>query len=388
MRQLFSDISLSAISAGLIAVIVGFASAMAIVFQAAVASGADQHIIVSWVWALGIGMGAGCIYLSLRYRRPILIAWSTPGAALLASTLSNGNIGESVGIFVFVGVLTFVVGISGWFERLTQHIPVSLASAMLAGILVQFGIEIFTSLQTNPLLVTSMLAAYFVCKRFVPRYTIVLVLLCGLLVAFFYQDLSFSGIDVSMAIPIWIMPEFDIALLLGVGIPLFIVTMTSQNVPGIAVLKASGYGQQPVSPIITSTGGLNVLLAPFGGFSFNLAAITAAICTSEEAHTDPDKRYVAGVFTGIFNIVAGLFAVSVVSLFSIFPHAMIATLAGLALLSTIGLSLQSSLSDANNRDAAVITFLVTASGLTLFGIASAFWGIIIGLIASQFTKKP
>ena len=387
MKKFLSDISLSAVSAGLIAVLVGFASAMAIVFQAAQASGANEQHIVSWVWALGIGMGIGCIWLSVKYKRPIIVAWSTPGAALLATTLTDATIAQSVGIFVFVGALTLIVGISGWFEKLTRQIPLALASAMLAGILVQFGINIFTSLQASPLLVTAMLATYLICKRVVPRYAIVMVLFCGVSVALFSDNLAADNIELSFALPVWVTPVFDLALLLGVGLPLFIVTMTSQNVPGVAVLKASGFGQQPISPIITTTGGLNLLLAPLGGFAFNLAAITAAICTSEEAHPDPDKRYVAGIFTGIFNIIAGLFAVTVVSLFSIFPQAMIAALAGLALLSTIGMSLNTAVNDVHHRDAAIITFLVTASGISLFGIASAFWGIVIGLVASQFSKK-
>lgn len=386
MKKLLSDISLSAVSAGLIAVLVGFASAMAIVFQAAKAAGADEQIIISWVWALGMGMGVGCIWLSLKYRRPIIIAWSTPGAALLATSLTNTSIEQSVGIFVFVAVLTLVVGLSGWFERLTNHIPVSLASAMLAGILVQFGINVFTSLQTSPVLVVVMLATYLLCKRLLPRYAIVLVLVSGVIMAYLLEQLNASTVDMSFATPVWVTPEFHLPILLGIGIPLFIVTMTSQNVPGVAVLKASGYEKQPISPVITTTGGLNLLLAPFGGFAFNLAAITAAICTSEEAHPDKDKRYIAGVFTGIFNIVAGLFGVAVVGLFSLFPEAMIAALAGLALLGTIGMSLNTAVQDEHNRDAAIITFLVTASGISLLGIASAFWGIIIGLSATKLIK--
>lgn len=387
LRKLRQDFSLSALSAGFVAVLIGFASAMAIVFQAAQAAGANSEMIVSWVWALGIGMGVGCIGLSFYYKRPIIIAWSTPGAALLASSLTNSSIEQAIGIFMFVAVLILLVGVTGIFDRLTKSIPLALASAMLAGILVQFGLSIFTSLQADPLLVILMLVTYLVTKRVVPRYAIMIVLLVGFVVSFWQQTLNFEHLSFALAKPVWVTPSFEISTLVGIGIPLFIVTMTSQNLPGVATLKASGYGSQPISPLITTTGGINVLLAPFGGFTFNLAAITAAICTSEESHPDPERRYIAGIATGVFNLLAGVFAATVVGLFAMFPAALIAALAGLALLSTIGTSLQSALTNDKYRDAALITFLVTASGMTFLGIASAFWGLILGLIAQSMQRK-
>lgn len=387
LLRLKQDFSLSALSAGFVAVLIGFASAMAIVFQAAQAAGASPEMIVSWVWALGIGMGLGCIGLSFYYKRPIIIAWSTPGAALLASSLTNASIEEAIGIFVFVAILILIVGVTGIFDRLTKSIPLALASAMLAGILVQFGLGVFTSLQTEPVLVILMLATYLLSKRLVPRYAIMAVLAVGFIYCFWQQTLNFEQLTFELAKPIWVTPSFEFSTLIGIGIPLFIVTMTSQNLPGVATLKASGYAQQPVSPVLTATGGINLILAPFGGFTFNLAAITAAICTSEEAHPDPKRRYIAGISTGIFNLIAGLFAATVVGLFAMFPSALIAALAGLALLGTIGVSLNSALASDKYRDAALITFLVTASGITFLGIASAFWGIILGLIAQAMQKR-
>lgn len=380
LKQFVNDLSLSAISAGFIAVLVGFASATAIVFQAAVSAGANQAQIESWIWALGIGMGLTTLGLSLWYKRPIIIAWSTPGAALIATSLVDGDISVSIGTFVFVGLLTLIVGVTGVFNKIVQVIPVSLAAAMLAGILVQFGIDIFVSLKAMPVLVFAMLVTYLMTKYLLPRYTIPIVLIVGIAICGLTETLQVNQLAFEFAQPVWVTPTFSIASVIGIGIPLFIVTMTSQNLPGVAILRSSGYQQQPVSPIITTTGITTAILAPFGGFTFNLAAITAAICTSDESHPDPQKRYVAGVSVGIFNILAGLFGTAVVSLFDAFPQAFVAALAGLALLSTIANSLQTALSSESKKDAAMITFLFTASGVSFFGISSAFWGILLGLV--------
>ncbi len=387
LKNLISDCSLSAIVAGFIAVLIGFASAMAIVFQAATAAGANQAIIESWVWALGLGMGISSIGLSIWYKKPIIIAWSTPGAALLATSLTNSSMEQAIGIFLFVGFLILIVGLSGWFAKLTSVIPLPIAAAMLAGILVQFGIGIFSSLQSSPLLVGIMLSTYLLSKRLLPRYAIALILVVGVLVAYFQQSLQLSALTTSFASPIFIVPEFSISALIGIGIPLFVVTMTSQNLPGVAVLKASGYQDQPVSPLISATGLTTLLFAPFGGFTFNLAAITAAICTSEESHPDPKKRYIAGVSSGTFNIVAGVFGSALVGLFAAFPVALVSALAGLALIGAIGSSLKSAAESNQYRDAAIITFLVTASGMSFFGIASAFWGLVLGMLTVFLSNK-
>ena len=387
LRTLLSDFSFSALSAGFIAVLIGFASAMAIVFQAAQAAGASQEMIVSWVWALGIGMGVGCIGLSLYYKRPIIIAWSTPGAALLVTSLNGVAIEHAIGIFIFVAILTLLLGLSGWFDRLTKRIPLPLAAAMLAGILLQFGLHIFTAMQSSPVLVGAMGLVYLIAKSYLARYAIMLVLATGFAIAYGSELLQFSALNVELAVPVWVSPQFDLAQLIGIGIPLFIVTMSSQNIPGVAILKSSGYQQQPISPIISWTGGINLILAPLGGFAFNLAAITAAICTSAEAHENPDKRYVAGVACGIFNIIAGIGAVTVVSLFAAFPQALVAALAGLALLGTIGSSLLTATSQTSYRDSAIITFLISASGISFLGLASAFWGIVIGMLAHSISKR-
>jgi benzoate membrane transport protein len=370
-------LSLSAIVAGFVAVLVGFASSVAIVLQAAAAAGAGQDIMASWLLALGIGMAATCIGLSWYYKAPIITAWSTPGAALLAGSLQGLTINEAVGVFIFTAVLGLIIGISGWFDKLTRLIPLPLASAMLAGILLQFGLSIFTSLQSEFLLVAIMCLSYLLAKRLMPRYAILWVLLAGLLSVLFQGQLDYSNISLSLTTPVWVTPHWSLSALLGVGLPLLLVTMASQNIPGVAVIRTSGY-QTPVSPLITGTALSTLLLAPWGAFSINLAAITAAICTGSEAHPDKDKRYIAGIAAGVFYLLAGLAGATVVALFAAFPKEMIAALAGLALLGTIGANLAVATAEGEHREAAVITLLVTASGVSFYGIAAAFWGIVAG----------
>lgn len=371
------DISLSAVVAGFVAVLVGFASSVAIVLQAAAAAGATQDIMASWLLALGIGMAATCIGLSWYYKAPIITAWSTPGAALLATSLQGLTINEAVGVFIFTATLGVLIGISGWFEKLTRLIPLPLASAMLAGILLQFGLSIFTSLQSQLLLVGCMCISYLLAKRLMPRYAILWVLLTGLLCVLLQGQFNYSAVILSFTTPVWVTPHWSLSALLGVGLPLLLVTMASQNIPGVAVIRTSGY-QTPVSPLITSTALSTLLMAPWGAFSINLAAITAAICTGAEAHPDKDKRYIAGIAAGLFYLLAGLAGATVVALFAAFPKEMIAALAGLALLGTIGANLAVACGEGEHREAAVVTLLVTASGVSFFGVAAAFWGIVAG----------
>ena len=384
--RILNDFSLSALVAGFVAVLIGFASSVAIVFQAAQAAGADSSTIVSWIMALGFGMGATCFFLSLWYRSPVITAWSTPGAALLATSLGTISYSEAIGVFVFAGVLTLLTGVSGLFDKAMRLVPLPLACAMLAGVLFKFGLSIFASMMSDTFLVGVMLITYLVSKRLVPRYAVLFVLVAG--VAFVLarsEEQLISTIPVSLGSLVWVWPEWNVSSLIGVGIPLYIVTMTSQNIPGVAVMRSSGY-QTPVSPLISWTGLTSIVLAPLGGFAFNLAAITAAICSGEECHKDPKRRYIAGLSAGLFYWLAGLAGTSVVALFSVFPSTMIAALAGIALLGTIGMNLKNAMADDSNREAALITFLVTVSGVSFGGIASAFWGILFGVICLMISN--
>ena len=386
-RSLLRDLSLSAIVAGFVTVLVGFTSSAAIVFQAAQSLGASPAEISSWMWALGIGMGLTCIALSLRYRMPVVTAWSTPGAAMLIGSAAGLPLSDAIGAFVLSAVLIVIAGFSGWFERLISRIPVSLASGMLAGVLLRFGLEMFATLGTQLALALAMLATYLVARRATPRYAVVLTLVVGIVVSAFAGTIHTEGLALELAQPIFIMPTLSFAAIAGIAIPLFIVTMASQNIPGVAVIRAAGYAV-PISPTIGWIGIANLVLAPFGAFAMNLAAITAAICMGREAHEDPAKRYVASVAAGIFYLIVGLFGATVAAAFAAFPKALIVVIAGIALLGTIGTSLANALREESEREAALVTFLVTASGVTLAGIGSAFWGVVAGTIALLVWRKP
>ncbi len=384
-------LSLSHISAGFVAVLVGYTSSAVIIFQAAEAAGASAAEINSWLWALGIGMGLTSMGLSLYYRAPVLTAWSTPGAALLVTGLAGYSLAEAIGIFIFCSALLLVCGITGWFDKLMRLVPQSLASAMLAGVLLQFGLKLFDSLESHVLLVGMMLVIYLLARHLLPRYVIPFVLAAGCVLAYAQGDMQLSSLGWHFSSPVWVSPELSLPALIGVGIPLFIVTMASQNVPGMAVMRANGY-QLPASPLIAWTGLTGVVLAPFGGFSFNLAAITAAICMGKEAGLDPEKRYWASVWAGFFYLLTGVFGATVAALFAAFPAPLIMAVAGLALFGTIGNSLAASLAEEKGREAVLMTFLLTASGISLMGIGSAFWGLLIGLLAynlqARFSPEP
>ena len=374
------DLSAAAVAAGFVTVLVGFTSSAALVFQAALAFGATPEEVGSWILALGIGMGATCIVLSLRYRVPVVTAWSTPGAAMLITAAAGVSMPEAIGAFLVCGLLIVVAGYSGLFERMLARIPLSIAAAMLAGVLVRFGIDVFTAMNRQFALAGTMFVTYIVMRRMRPRYAVIVALLAGIIVAGFEGSLHIDAVRLEFARPVFVKPAWSVAALIGIALPLFVVTMASQNVPGVATLRASGYSP-PISPIIGATGVATVLLAPFGAFALNLAAITAAICMGREAHEDPARRYVAAVAAGVFYLVLGVFGATVGALFAAFPHELVLAVAGLALFGTIGGALAQALGDEKERESALITFLVTASGLTLGGVGSAFWGLVAGGVA-------
>ncbi|MAC78491.1 MAG: hypothetical protein CML66_10550 [Rhodobacteraceae bacterium] len=371
-------LKLSHLVAAMIAVLLGYSSSAAIIFQAIDTVGASPAQATSWMLALGLGMGLTSLILSLRYRMPILTAWSTPGAALLAISLGGVSLGDATGAFVFCAVLLTLTGLTGWFERLSHLIPDALGSAMLAGILFRFGMGVFTSMTEDLPLVAIMCATYLAGRRFAPRYAIPLVLVAGCAWCWgtgqFDTDLT---IDWSLAQPVFTMPSFSLPVLIGVGLPLYIVTMSSQNIPGVVTLKAAGY-RPPVSASITVTGLASLLLAPFGGYAFNLAAITAAICGGPEADDNPATRYKAVAAAGVLYCIVGLMGGAIIGLFLIAPKPLVITLAGLALLNTINASLSAALSRPDHRDAALVTFMATVSGVTLMGIGAPLWALIFG----------
>ncbi|WP_288475966.1 benzoate/H(+) symporter BenE family transporter [uncultured Pantoea sp.] len=365
---------------GFVAVLVGYSSSGAIIYQMFQAAGATPAQIGGWLSVLGLAQGIVSLGLSLRYRMPVLAAWSTPGAALLATSFHGVTLNEAVGVFVFANLLIVLCGVTGLFARLMNHIPASLAAAMLAGILLRFGLQTFADLQSNFALCGSMCLAWLLARRWLARYAILVTLLAGILVALMQHTIHFPPHAVRLALPEPIMPHFSLPLLLGTGLPYFLVTMASQNAPGIATLQAHGY-RPPVSALMTRTGLTALLLSPFGGFSVCVAAITAAICMSEEVDPDPQKRWRAAALAGVFYLLAGASGALIAVLFSALPAVLIEALAGLALLATLGGSLQRALEQPAERDSALITFLITASGVSLLGIGPAFWGLTGGVLA-------
>lgn len=375
----FADSSPSAVVAGFVAALTGYTSTLVLMFQAGQAAGLSTAQISSWLWALSIGMAICTIGLSLRYRAPVVVAWSTPGAVLLITSMPGVSYPEAIGAFVVCAVLLAVLGLSGAFERVMRHLPASLAAALLAGILFRIGSEIFIAAQTSTLLVLAMFFSFLLCKRLLPRYAVMVALLVGCGVAGAQGMLDFSHFRLEVAVPVWTTPSFSWSAAVSIGIPLFVVAMASQNIPGIAVLRTDGYDVPP-SPLIATTGIASLLLAPFGSHGINLAAISAAICTGPEAHEDKHKRYTAALWNGVFCGLAGIFAATLAALFAAFPSALVLSIAALALLGSIGNGLAQAMNVPAERDAALITFMITASGMTLLGIGSAFWGLVGGAV--------
>lgn len=382
MRSPLEDLSLSAATAGFVAVLVGFTSSVAIVFSAATALGATPAQISSWMWALGLGMGLCTLLPSLWLRQPVMVAWSTPGAAVLATAGVAGGFGmaEATGAFIACAALITLFGVTGWFEKLLGRIPMPIASALLAGVLTRFGLDAFVALKSAFGLVLLMLLAYLVGRRLWARYAVPGVLLVGVAYAAVAGQLHLGGVQWGLTTPVFTAPSFTWRAMVSLALPLFVVTMASQNLPGVAAIRAAGYAM-PISKIITLTGVATLLLAPFGAFALNLSAVTAAICMGREAHPDPDKRYIAAVSCGLIYCVVGLFGAAVTGVLTAFPRELVVAIAGLALLGSIGGGLAIALKDDAQREAALITFLVTLSGLSLAGIGSAFWGVVAGALA-------
>lgn len=366
--------------AALISVIVNYGGTFILVFQAAQVAGLSPALTASWVWSISIGVGVTGIILSWLAREPIITAWSTPAAAFLVTALAVTPYAEAVGAYLISAAAFVALGLSGYFEKVIRLIPQGVAAGLLAGILLQFGIKAFAGLSVDPLLAGLLIVAYVVLKRFTARYAVVGILMLGLGFLLLQARVDLSGLELRLATPLLTVPAFSLNALLSVALPLFLITLTGQYMPGMLVLRNDGF-RTSANPIVTITGLGSLLMAPFGSHAFNIAAITAAICTGREAHEDPAKRWLAGIAAGVFYILVGVFGLTLAAVFMAFPATFITTLAGLALLGTIGGSLTNALADAKTREAALITFVAAAANITLLGIGGAFWGLVIGLLA-------
>ncbi|MBB0024420.1 benzoate/H(+) symporter BenE family transporter [Ralstonia pickettii] len=380
-RGALSDWSLSAVAAGFLAVLISYAGPLVIFFQAAQAAHVPDAMVASWVWAISIGAAVSGIYASWRWKAPVVTAWSAPGTALLVSLFPGLSLNEAVGAYITAAVVILLIGVSGTFDRLMRLIPKGIAAGMMAGILFQFGTHAFAAASAMPVLAFSMIAIYVVGRRWWPRYCIVVVLLAGIALAMTLRLTHFDGVTLEFTHPVFIAPHWALSSTLSLAIPLVVVSLTGQFLPGMAVLRGSGY-DIPAKPIMTATSVASISVAFFGGITIVIAAITAALCTGKDAHDDPSRRYVAGIANGVFYLIGGTFAGAIVMLFAALPKPFVAILAGLALIGAIASNVMGAIEDGEHREASIITFLATASGLTLFGLGSAFWGIVIGSAAA------
>lgn len=374
------DWSISAVAAGFLAVLIAYTGPLVIFVQAAHVAQISEGMLASWIWAISIGSAVTSIFLSSYFRMPILTAWSAPGTALLVTLFPALSINEAVAAYLTTALILFVIGVTGYFDRLIRMIPRGIAAGMLAGILFQFGMAAFKSVASAPLLGFGMIAAYLVCKRWVPRYTMVLVLLLGIALAALLGETNLAGLQWKLAIPELIMPHWSWSSTLSLALPLVLVSLTGQFLPGMAILKTSGY-DVPARPILVVTSIASAATACFGGITSVLAAINAAVCTGPECHEDPGRRYIAGIANGVFYVLGALFAGSIVLLFTALPQAFIAVLAGLALVGAIMSNIAIAVQDDAHREASMLTFIATASGMTFLGLGSAFWGVIVGMAA-------
>ncbi|CAM3955737.1 benzoate membrane transport protein [Kerstersia gyiorum] len=372
--------SVSAWVAGFLAVLISYAGPLLIFIQAAHVGHIPPDMLASWIWAISIGAGVSGLLLSWWLKIPVITAWSAPGTALLITLFPEISMAQVVGAYILAALLVLLVGVTGYFDKLVRAIPRGIAAGMMAGILFQFGTQAFAAAGRMPALVFAMLGAYFVCRRLCPRYTVVAVALTGFAMALVQQLTDFSGLALSWTQPIFVMPQFDWVSFFSLALPLTIVSLTGQFLPGMAVMQLSGY-QMPARPVIMVTGLASFATAFFGGVTIVLSAITAALCTGKDAHPEKDKRYIAGIANGVFYLVGGTFAGTIVLLFKAVPAELVAILAGLALIGAIVSNMTLVVEDAAHREASTITFLATASGMALWGFGSAFWGIVIGMLA-------
>jgi benzoate membrane transport protein len=384
--MLRKDWSISAIAAGFLAVLISYSGPAVIFFQAADVAHVSGEMVASWIWGISIGAAVSGIFLSWALKVPVITAWSAPGTALLVTLFPAITLNQVVGAYITAAVIIFLIGVSGSFDRIMRRIPPGIAAGMMAGILFQLGVNAFKSVTTMPALTFGMVAAYAVFRRLVPRYCIVLVLVSGITLAMLLGDTNVSGLELTLTTPTFITPEWTWGTTLSLALPLVLVSLTGQFLPGMAILHLSGY-RTPARPIIAATSLASLGVAVFGGITIVVAAITAALCTGKDAHEDPAKRYVAGIANGVFYLIGGTFAGTIVTMFTALPKEFIAVLAGLALLGAIAANITTLVREEDHREASVITFLATASGMSFLGLGSAFWGVVIGGFAYLVLNK-
>jgi benzoate membrane transport protein len=378
LRDLPRALTPSAVLSGLLVIVIGYASSLVIVFQAASAANLTPGQTSSWVLAVTVGSGVTGIIMSLWFRQPVTAAWSTAGAALLVNNLSHYAYGEAIGAYLLYGVAVTLLGFSGMFGRLMALVPTPIVLGMLGGILLRFGIGAFNAIPTAREIVIPMLIVFFVLRRVKFRAPTAIALIVGVAIAALTGEIHGESMSLALATPEWTPPIFSLRATLGLALPLFALALTTQDAPAQAVLRAEGY-DAPIDKALILTGAASVITAPFGGHGITLAAITAALVAGKEAHPDPDLRYSAGVATGFWYTVTGLFGTAIVALFAGLPTALIAATSGLGLFSAISSAISGAMADADGRDGALAALLCTAANFNFLEIGAPFWGLIVGL---------
>lgn len=383
VRDFPRALSLSGALAGVLVVITGYTGPILLVTAAAEAANLSPALTASWIMSIAIGNGVMTVLQSFYYRQPIIAPWSTAGVALLVTTLPTITIEQAVGAYIACAIGIVLVGISGLFGRAMKLVPLPVVSGLLAGILFNFGRGVYTALgqAEEPALfvmVAAMIVTFFVMKRFGSRAPTLAVMVVGGAIAALGGQLRFENLDLTLTQPVWIVPAFDLNIMLTLGVPLMALALTSQYAPGDAVLRTSGY-DVPINGILRNTGLASVVIALFGGHGATLGALTAAMVASPESQPDPERRYASSVVSGILYIVFGLFGTTIFAFFAGFPKLLVDVVAGLALMGTIVSGLAAATADPKGRDAGIAAFFITVSGITLLGIAAPFWGLIFGI---------
>lgn len=383
-RARLSDISGSAIGAGFLAVLVSYAGPLLIYLSAADAMGIGKEEFSSWVFAISVAAGVSSIGLSLWFRVPIAMAWSAPGTVLLIALGTSLSPAEMVGAYLAVALVLVLIGVSGVFERLVQFLPPSVTNGMMAGILFGFGLKAASGLATDPTAIALLIVVFALSAVFFPRYAMLFLLVAALVISAVFYDASVGSVNLTFANPEVTGAAFSTGAMLSLALPLLITTLSGQYLPGMAILRASGFTTS-ANPILIVGGLVSVVAAFFGGITTALASITAAFCAGPDSHEEPERRYIAGAACGVFFCLGGVFAGSIVEILVLLPSALIALLAGLALLSPI-LRFTGAMLASDDVQAGLLTFMFTASGVSLFGIGAAFWGVVVGLAVHFLTK--
>lgn len=387
LTQLKKDWSLSATIAGFLAVLISYSGPLVIFFQAAHQANINPAMMASWILGISLGAAIPGIFLSIKYKVPVITAWSAPGTALLVSLFPTISLPEVIAAYLTCAAALLIIGVSGYFDKLLKWIPPAIAAGMMAGILFQFGVGLFKAVDAMPVIVLEMMLVYLIAKRVNPRYSMIWVLVSGMVLSFVLGQLNPVSVDFSLTRPIWTLPNWTLASTMNFALPLLLVSLTGQFLPGMAIFKLNHY-EMSAKPIITATSLSSLVVACMGGITIVLASITAALCMGEHSHEDPDRRYIAGIANGLFYVLGGLFAGSIVGLFSLFPKELVAALAGLALLGAISSNITVAMKDESHKEPALMTFLTTVSGIHLFGLSSVFWGVVVGMVAYLFLDKP